>query len=73
MGGNRRFACAWRTAKDNGFPGDIGWNFEKFLLSRDGRVVCRHPSGMQPTDSGFLQDLADVLWSVRRSRIHRAV
>jgi glutathione peroxidase len=52
---------AWLTAKDNGFPGDIGWNFEKFLIDRDGRVVCRYPSGAKPTDATFLQDLADVL------------
>jgi glutathione peroxidase len=51
----------WLTAKENGFPGDIGWNFEKFLIDRSGRVVCRYPSGMKPTDAGFLQDLADVL------------
>jgi glutathione peroxidase len=60
-GANRHPLYAWLTAKDNGFPGDIGWNFEKFLISRDGRVVCRYPSGMKPTDPGFLQDLADAL------------
>jgi glutathione peroxidase len=52
---------AWLTAKENGFPGDIGWNFEKFLIDRSGRVVCRYPSGAKPTDPTFLQDLADVL------------
>jgi glutathione peroxidase len=52
---------AWLTSKENGFPGDIGWNFEKFLIDRDGRVVCRYPSGAKPTDPTFLQDLADVL------------
>ena len=54
-------APAWLTAKENGFPGDIGWNFEKFLIDRGGRVVSRYPSGMKPTDSTFLQDIADVL------------
>jgi len=51
----------WLTARENGFPGDIAWNFEKFLIDRDGRVLCRYPSGMKPTDSGLLQDLADAL------------
>ena len=60
-GANRHPLYGWLTAKDNGFPGDIGWNFEKFLIDRDGRVKCRYPSGLKPTDSGFLQDLADVL------------
>jgi glutathione peroxidase len=60
-GAHRHPLYAWLTAKENGFPGDIGWNFEKFLIDRSGRVTCRYPSGMKPTDAGFLQDLADVL------------
>jgi glutathione peroxidase len=60
-GANRHPLYAWLTAKDNGFPGDILWNFEKFLIDRDGRVACRYPSGTKPTDPVFLQDLADVL------------
>jgi glutathione peroxidase len=60
-GPHRHALYAWLTAKENGFPGDIGWNFEKFLIARDGRVVSRYPSGMKPTDPTFLQDLADVL------------
>jgi glutathione peroxidase len=60
-GVHRHPLYAWLTAKENGFPGDIGWNFEKFLIDRSGRVICRYPSGLKPTDAGFLQDLADVL------------
>ena len=60
-GAHRHPLFAWLTSKENGFPGDIGWNFEKFLIGRDGRLVCRYPSGTKPTDSTFLQDLADVL------------
>ena len=60
-GAHRHPLYAWLTAKENGFPGDIGWNFEKFLIARDGRVMCRYPSGTKPTDPTFLQDLADVL------------
>jgi len=61
IGAHRHPLYAWLTADENGFPGDIGWNFEKFLIDRSGRVVCRYPSGLKPTDAGFLQDLADVL------------
>ena len=60
-GAHRHALYAWLTAKDNGFPGDIGWNFEKFLIDREGRLICRYPSGTKPTDPTFLQDLADVL------------
>jgi glutathione peroxidase len=60
-GAHRDPLYAWLTAKGNGFPGDIGWNFEKFLIDRDGRVACRYPLATKPTDAVFLQDLADVL------------
>lgn len=60
-GPHRHALYAWLTAKENGFPGDIGWNFEKFLIDRDGRLICRYPAGAKPTDSTFLQDLAEIL------------
>jgi glutathione peroxidase len=60
-GGGRHPLYAWLTAPENGFPGDIGWNFEKFLIDRNGRVNCRYPAGTKPTDPGLLQDLANVL------------
>jgi len=59
-GANRHPLYAWLTAEENGFPGDIGWNFEKFLIDRSGRVVRRYPSAQKPTDAAFLQDLADT-------------
>jgi glutathione peroxidase len=52
---------AWLTAPENGFPGDIGWNFEKFLIDRGGRVLSRYPSGTKPTDPTLLQDIANAL------------
>jgi glutathione peroxidase len=60
-GARRHPLYAWLTAGENGFPGDIGWNFEKFLIDRSGRVNCRYPSGTKPTDASLLQDLANVL------------
>ena len=49
------------TAPQNGFAGDIEWNFEKFLISRDGRVLKRYASATQPEDKGLMQDIADAL------------
>ena len=60
-GAGRHPLYAWLTAQETGFPGDIGWNFEKFLIDRGGRVVCRYPAGTKPTDPTLLQDLANVL------------
>jgi len=31
-------------------PGEVGWNFEKFLIGRDGRIVGRYKSGIAPDD-----------------------
>lgn len=60
-GPHRHPLYAWLTAPENGYPGDIGWNFEKFLIDRGGRVACRYPAGTKPTDPTFLQDLANLL------------
>jgi glutathione peroxidase len=32
------------------FPGAIGWNFTKFLVARDGRVIARFDSATDPLD-----------------------
>ena len=51
----------WLTDPAQGFPGDIEWNFEKFLVGRDGRVIGRYPSGTRPDDKGLLADIAESL------------
>jgi glutathione peroxidase len=49
------------TAAASGFAGDITWNFEKFLISRDGKVLHRYPPGTTPQDRGLMQDIAEAL------------
>jgi glutathione peroxidase len=51
----------WLTGERDGFPGDIEWNFEKFLVDRDGRIAKRYPPATPPDDKGLLQDIADLL------------
>ena len=36
------------VADAEGHSGDIRWNFEKFLISRDGKVVCRFNPTVAP-------------------------
>jgi glutathione peroxidase len=43
------------------FPGDIEWNFEKFLINRDGEVIKRYPPQTTLDDAGLLQDIAEAL------------
>jgi glutathione peroxidase len=41
----------WLTTQDNpDFTGDIRWNFEKFLLDENGKLIHRFRSGTNPTD-----------------------
>lgn len=60
-GPRRHPLFAWLTAPANGHAGDIEWNFEKFLIGRDGRVLARYPSGTRPDDKGLLADIAAAL------------
>lgn len=36
------------TGHDSPFPGNITWNFNKFLISRDGKIVHRFDSKVKP-------------------------
>jgi len=37
------------------FGGDIGWNFTKFLVGRDGRIVARYESKITPDSEAVIQ------------------
>jgi len=43
---------AWLTSRKTEpvGPGPISWNFEKFLVARDGQVVARFAPGTSPSD-----------------------
>jgi glutathione peroxidase len=60
-GGGRHPLYAWLTEPANGHPGDIQWNFEKFLIGRDGRLLQRYAPTTRPRDNGLMQDIADAL------------
>jgi len=60
-GEGRHPLYAWLTSPANGHAGDIEWNFEKFLIGRDGRVRGRYPSATEPQDKGLLADIVDAL------------
>lgn len=60
-GAGRHPLYAWLTDPANGHPGDIQWNFEKFLVGRDGRLLKRYAPTVKPRDNGLMQDIADAL------------
>ncbi len=43
------------------FPGDISWNFEKFLVGRDGRVLARFSPRTAPDDPALVQAIEQAL------------
>lgn len=60
-GAGRHPLYAWLTESANGHPGDIQWNFEKFLIGRDGKLLQRYAPTTRPRDNGLMQDIADAL------------
>ncbi|WP_447593003.1 glutathione peroxidase [Aquipseudomonas campi] len=43
------------------FPGDISWNFEKFLVGSDGRVLARFSPRTAPDDPTVIQAIEKAL------------
>jgi len=60
-GANRHPLYRFLTSPVSGIAGDISWNFEKFLIGRDGRVLKRYPPETKPRDNGLMQDIAEAL------------
>jgi len=60
-GAQRHALYRYLTSAETGVAGDVEWNFEKFLIGRDGKVLKRYPPGTPPRDAGVMQDIADAL------------
>ncbi|MGZ8737368.1 MAG: glutathione peroxidase [Nocardioides sp.] len=49
------------VADEKGHSGDITWNFEKFLVDADGRVVARWNPSVEPDDPRIAAAVESVL------------
>jgi glutathione peroxidase len=49
------------TGKDGAFPGDVEWNFAKFLISRDGKPLKRIDPNTEPTDADLVSAIETAL------------
>jgi glutathione peroxidase len=47
------------------FPGEITWNFNKFLLARAGQVVARFDTKMKPDDPAVIAKIEELLGPTR--------
>ncbi|MFH1194620.1 MAG: glutathione peroxidase [bacterium] len=43
------------------FNGDVGWNFEKFLISREGKIAARFKSKTKPDSEEVIQTIEKAL------------
>lgn len=59
-GGDITPLYAYLTAQ-SGFNGDIKWNFNKFLVDPDGKVVARFDSPVDPWDAQVVAKLEEIL------------
>lgn len=54
---------AWLTSKQHNpeFAGDIGWNFAKFLIGRDGKIIARFSPRTKPEDAELVAAVKKAL------------
>lgn len=62
-GKNKHPLYAFLTGKDTNpnFAGEISWNFAKFLLGRDGKVIARFDPGDTPESPKVLKAIESAL------------
>jgi len=49
------------AGKDSPFPGNIGWNFTKFLVGPDGKILKRFNSPVKPDSPEVIQAIESAL------------
>src|SRR5947199_6798238 len=54
-GPNRHPLYTTLAGKDSPYPGDIKWNFNKFLISSDGKIIKRFDSKVAPDSAELTQ------------------
>jgi glutathione peroxidase len=60
-GANRHPLFALLAGKDSPFPGDIKWNFGKFLVGRDGKILRRFEPKVKPDAPEVVQAIEAAL------------
>ena len=49
------------TGKEGAFPGDVKWNFGKFLIGADGKPIARFEPGTTPDDAALTKAIDAAL------------
>lgn len=60
-GANRHPLYVALAGKDSPFPGDIRWNFGKFLIGKEGKIVGRYDSKVTPESEELTKAIESAL------------
>jgi len=60
-GANRSPLYTLLAGKESPYPGDIRWNFTKFLVGRDGKIIGRYDSKVKPDAEELTQAIEAAL------------
>jgi glutathione peroxidase len=60
-GPNRHALYTQLAGKDSPFPGDIKWNFGKFLVGRDGKIIKRFEPRVTPDSPEITKAVEEAL------------
>ena len=55
--GNNKHPLYRYLTEQSPFAGEITWNFQKFLIDRNGQVIARYKPGVKPLSSPIIQDI----------------
>jgi len=47
--------------KESPFPGEVKWNFQKYLVDKKGEIVAMFPSRVKPTDKDVVEKIESLL------------
>ena len=59
--GDDQHALYQYITKDSPFPGDVKWNFQKYLVDRKGNIVATFSSRIKPTAENVIQQIELLL------------
>ncbi len=60
-GANRHPLYVLLAGKDSPYPGDIRWNFTKFIIGRDGKILNRFDSKVKPESNEVVKAIKAAL------------
>jgi glutathione peroxidase len=63
-GKDKQVLYRWLIANEpgaGGSPSEVAWNFEKFLVGKDGKVIARFKSGVNPESPEVLKAIEGAL------------